>query len=231
MNRKRQTQNEVEYQEIIAEAKEGSYHPIRFSRVKYRDNPHTLVDIRIFQRGYDDDDNEVFFPTKKGFQFLETEFSKVVRNWTILPSSYVHPDVMDRSFELLAKRQFESAVLQAFKCIEIRIREKTGFPKDEVGVRLIRKAFDPLSGPLADPSLPVAEREAEANYVAGAYGFYKNPCSHRNVEMEFLEAFERIVIASNILKIVEAAAQNRSSDDGIASKTPKRAAARSRHIV
>ena len=50
-----------------------------------------------------------------------------------------------------------------------------------------------------------------ANYIAGAYGFYKNPCSHRDVEMEFLEAFERIVIASNILKLVETAPLNELS--------------------
>ena len=204
----KKSKENIEYQEIIAEAKAGSYQPIRFSRIKYKDNPNTLIDIRIFQRGYDEEENEVFFPTKKGFQFLESEFKKVVKSWTILPSSYVHPDVMDKSFKLLAKRQFESAVLQAFKCIEIRIRKKTGFSKDEVGIKLIRKAFDPNKGILANQSLPIAEREAMANYIAGAYGFYKNPCSHRDVEMEFLEAFERIVIASNILKLVETAPLN-----------------------
>ena len=204
----KKSKENIEYQEIIAEAKAGSYQPIRFSRIKYNDNPNTLIDIRIFQRGYDEEENEVFFPTKKGFQFLESEFKKVVKSWTILPSSYVHPDVMDKSFKLLAKRQFESAVLQAFKCIEIRIRKKTGFSKDEVGIKLIRKAFDPNKGILANQSIPIAEREAMANYIAGAYGFYKNPCSHRDVEMEFLEAFERIVIASNILKLVETAPLN-----------------------
>jgi hypothetical protein len=31
----------------------------------------------------------------------------------------------------------------------------------------------------------------------------KNPCSHRDVKMSFYEAFEKIVVASNILKIIE----------------------------
>ena len=198
----------IEYQEIIAEAKAGSYRPIRFSRIKYKDNPNPLIDIRVFQRGYDDEGEEAYFPTKSGFQFPESEFTKVVKTWTILPSSYVHREVMDKSFELLAKRQFESAVLQAFKCVEIRIREKSGSSADDVGVKLIRRAFDPKTGVLTNMSLPVAEREALSNYVAGAYGLYKNPCSHRDVEMEFLEAFERIVIASNILKLVEDAPSN-----------------------
>jgi hypothetical protein len=51
-----------------------------------------------------------------------------------------------------------------------------------------------------------------ANYIAGGYGLYKNPCSHREVEMEFLDAFERIVVASNILKMVEAAPINKTKE-------------------
>lgn len=198
-------EEKIEYQQIIGEAKTGSFHPVRFSRVKYKNNDTKFIDIRVYQRGYDDDGEDVYFPTKTGFQFEEKEFEKVVKSWTITPSEYVHPDVMDKSFELLANRQFESAVLQAFKCIEICIRKKANLSQDDYGVKLIRKAFDPQNGALTNYSLPVSEREAMSNFIAGAYGVYKNPCSHRDVEMEFYDAFERIVVASKILKIVEGA--------------------------
>lgn len=56
--------------------------------------------------------------------------------------------------------------------------------------------------------LPKAEREAFSNYIAGAYGFYKNPCSHRDIELALITAFERLVVASDLLKIVESAALN-----------------------
>lgn len=204
-------EEKIEYQEIIGEAKAGSYQPVRFSRVKYKHNDATFIDIRMYQRGYDDEGEEVYYPTKKGFQFPESEFEKVVRSWTITPSAYVHPDVMDKCFDFLAKRQFESAVLQAFKCIEVSIREKGNFSNEDYGVPLIRKAFNPKTGVLANFDLPIAEREALANFVAGAYGLYKNPCSHRDVKMEFYDAFERIVIASKILKIVEEAPCNVTS--------------------
>ena len=198
----------IEFQEIIAEANEGGYQPVRFTRIKYKNNPMVFIDIRVFQRGYshsEDDDGEeyAYYPTKKGFQIPEREFGKVIKRWTIIPSAYMHPDIMDRSFELMAKRQFESAVLQAYKCIEIKIREITNSSKDEYGVRLIRKSFDPQKGKLTNFDLPVGEREALSNYIAGAYGLYKNPCSHRDVKMSFYEAFEKIVVASNILKIIE----------------------------
>lgn len=198
-------EEKIEYQNILGEAKAGSYHPVRFSRVKYKDNPVTFIDIRMYQRGYDDDGEEAYFPTKTGFQFPESEFEKVVRNWTTTPSACIHPDVMDKSFELLANRQFESAVLQAFKCIEVYIRKKAKLSDDHYGVKLIRKAFDAQKGALTNFNLPVSEREALCHFIAGAYGLYKNPCSHRETQMDFDDAFERIVVASKILKVVEQA--------------------------
>ncbi|MCK0114925.1 TIGR02391 family protein [Gelidibacter sp. F63206] len=103
----------------------------------------------------------------------------------------------------MEKQEYESAVLMAFKTIEISIRDKINAEPDEVGVRLIRKAFHPDNGPLTDFDLPKSEREAFAHYIAGAFGYYKNPCSHRDVELDFVEAFERIVVASDLLKKVE----------------------------
>jgi Protein of unknown function (Hypoth_ymh) len=75
----------------------------------------------------------------------------------------------------------------------------------DIGLNLIRRAFHPENGPLTNMSLPKAEREALCHYLAGAFGYYKNPCSHRDVDMDFLSAFERIVVASDLLKIVERA--------------------------
>jgi len=59
------------------------------------------------------------------------------------------------------------------------------------------------SGPLTDHAFPKAERETFCNYMAGAFGYYKNPCSHRDIDMDFISAFERIVVASDLLKVIE----------------------------
>jgi uncharacterized protein (TIGR02391 family) len=125
-----------------------------------------------------------------------------------MPETYVHPLIVKKSFSLLNEGQFESAVLQAFKTIETRIREKINATPEEYGVKLIRRAFNPESGPLADYELPKAEREAFCNYIAGAFGFYKNPCSHRDIELDFISAFDRIVVASDLLKAIESAKLN-----------------------
>ena len=205
---KSEIEAKIEYQEIIGEAKPGDYQPIRFTRIKYKASPETHIDIRQFQRGYDDIGEEVFYPTKKGFRFAEREFRRVVREYALMPESYVHPLIVKRSFELLSDGHFESAVLQAFKQIETLIRREIGASAEEVGVKLLRKAFHPTDGPLTDMNLPRAEQEAFSNYISGAFGYYKNPCSHRDVDMDFVSAFDRIVVASDLLKIVDSAVAN-----------------------
>jgi len=204
-SRKSEIEAKIEFQEIIGEANPGGYQPIRFTRVKYKASPETHIDIRRYQRGYDDGDETEYFPTKLGVRFLEREFRRVVREYALMPETYVHPLIVKRSFKLLHSGQFESAVMQAFKTIETRIREGIGADAEEIGVRLIRRAFHPENGPLTDLSLPSGERESLCNYAAGAFGYYKNPCSHRDVEMDFISAFDRIVVASDLLKTIDKA--------------------------
>ena len=205
---KSEIEAKIEYQEVIGEANAGGYQHVRFTRIKYKASPTAHIDIRQFQRGYDDEGEEAFFPTKKGFRFPEREFRRVVKEYALMPETYVHPLIVKKSFSLLNEGQFESAVLQAFKTIETRIRERINASQEEYGIRLIRKAFNTASGPLTDHELPKAEREAFCNYIAGAFGFYKNPCSHRDIELDFISAFDRIVVASDLLKAIESAKLN-----------------------
>lgn len=193
----------IEYQEVIGEANPGGYQPIRFTRIKYKASNETHIDIRKFQRAYDDEGEDVFHPTKMGLRFAEREFGRVIKEYILTPKTYVHPKIIDKSFKLLNSQEFESAVLQAFKCIETEIRKKTEADPEEIGVKLIRKAYNPENGNLTDYNLPISEREAFAHYIAGAFGFYKNPCSHRDIELDFLTAFDRIVVASDLLKLID----------------------------
>lgn len=201
--RRAEIEAKIEYEEVIGDAKPGDYQSIRFSRVKYKASPETHIDIRKFQRAYDDDGDEVYYPTRSGFRFLEREFRRVVKSYTLMPETFVHPRIVAGCFDLLNSGQYESAVLQAFKATETMIRDKVGASADEVGVRLIRRALNPEDGPLTDETLPKAEREALCNYVAGAFGYYKNPVSHREVQMDYAAAFDRILVARDLLKIVE----------------------------
>lgn len=204
---KAEIEAKIEYQKNIGDANKGGFQPIRFTRIKYKSSSETHIDIRKYQRAPGDnekDDNEdIFYPTKYGFRFPEREFVRVIKEYTLMPQTYVHPDILKKSFKLLENEQYESAVLQAFKCIETKIRKMTSSDAEDVGIKLIRKAFHPETGKLTDYDLPISEREAFSNYASGAFGYYKNPCSHRDVELDYLSAFSRIVVASDLLKAIE----------------------------
>lgn len=193
----------VEKRTLLFDTRPGSYRTIRVTRVKYKDNAEPMIDIRQFQRGYCDDGEEAYFPTKAGFQMAEREYRRSVEAYALTPGQFVHPSIAAKTFAQLEEGDFDGAVLKAFRTVEIEVRKKSGAPSEAVGVDLVRRAFNPDRGPLTDPKLPTAEREALCHYLAGAIGYYKNPCSHRDVEMDFLEAFHRIVVASDILRIVD----------------------------
>ena len=193
----------IEYQELIGEANQGGYQPVRFSRLKFKASPETHIDIRKYQRAYDDEGDSVFYPTKIGFRIREREFVKTLGKYALMPEAYVHPRIIKKSYGLMKDGQYESAVFQAFKAVETVLRSKIKADPDRVGTSLIREAFHPEKGPLANHDLPKSEREALCNYIAGAFGYYKNPCSHRDVDMDLISAFHRLVVASDLLRIID----------------------------
>ncbi len=205
---KTEIEAKIEYQEGIGEANSGGYQEIRFSRVKYKASPTAHIDIRRFQRGYDDDGDEKYFPTKVGFQFPETDFRRIVKKYAITPESYVHPMLIKKCFTLLKSGEFDSAVMQAFKAIEVFTREKIEAPNDMFGERLLKKAFNPEGGILTNMNLPKSERHAFLNYITGAFSYYRNSSAHRDVELDFVSAFDRIAVASDLIKAIEDTEKN-----------------------
>ncbi len=95
--------------------------------------------------------------------------------------------------------EYETAVFQAFKEVEVLVRYTGGYASTDLGVDLMRKAFNKDNGPLTDMSTPVSEREALAHLFAGAIGSYKNPSSHRHVKIDAEEAVEMIILASHLM--------------------------------
>ncbi len=146
---------------------------------------------------------EWVFVTRRGHQAATPEALKAYRRGLLLPKRVLQPAIAQKIWATFLRGDYDTAVFQAFKEVEVSVREVGAYPPEDIGVPLMRKAFAAGSGHLADHKAPLAEQEALAHLFAGAIGSYKNPHSHRNVTIGAEEAFEMIVLASHLLGIVD----------------------------
>jgi uncharacterized protein (TIGR02391 family) len=129
----------------------------------------------------------------------------------LLPKGQLHSLIATKVYPAYLRGEYDTAVFQAFREVEVAVRAAGKYPSEAVGTKLMRDAFRPAdpsnpnvkSGPLTDVALPVAEQEGMSNLFAGAISLYKNPQSHRNVPTEAADAAEIIVFASHLLGMVD----------------------------
>jgi uncharacterized protein (TIGR02391 family) len=107
----------------------------------------------------------------------------------ILRREALNPAIQDDVWSLFQRGKFDTAVFEAMKAVEVGVRTASGFPNELVGVKLMRAAFHPETGPLADSAVESGERHARSELFSGTIGSYKNPQSHRHVALSDPEAY------------------------------------------
>lgn len=135
----------------------------------------------------------------------ETDFARYVKGRS-LPRELLHPKLGAKVWLAYMKGDFDVAVFLAMKVVEVAVRDASGLDNSLVGKKLMQEAFR-SNGPLADPSAEGGEQVARMELFSGAMGSFKNPQSHRDVDLDDpQEAMEIVLFANYLLRIVDARA-------------------------
>lgn len=148
-------------------------------------------------------DGDWRYVTKKGFKYRKRTDLETYRKGYLLRRETLDQNLFDNVYNLFIRGDYDTAVFRAYKEVEVRVREKAGLPDNLLGRDLMRTAFHPETGPLADKDALSAERQATSDLFAGSIGLFKNPSSHRRVNYDdAAEAAEMILFANHLLRIV-----------------------------
>lgn len=129
----------------------------------------------------------------------------------MLPKDALHPRLANAVWMAFMRGEFDVAVFQAMKAVEVAVHNSSGI--DAIGVPLMRAAFGPKGGALTDANADAGEQVARMELFAGAIGSYKNPQSHRDVDLQDpMEAIEIILLANHLLKIVDSRSRANSAE-------------------
>lgn len=142
--------------------------------------------------------------TRRGRELLKPGALREWRKGGILPTGLLQPALVEKVNHLFLRGDFDTAVFQAFKEVEVAARAAGKFGDEVLGRDLMLQAFRPQSGPLALPAdRPKGELEADQFLFAGAIGHAKNPASHRTVGLDAKDAARLIVFASYLLEVID----------------------------
>ncbi len=145
------------------------------------------------------------YVTRRGQKVADPgDLDEFRRRRLLLDCGTLHAQLQKSVVPLFIQGNYDTAVFQAYKEVEVAVRSKSGLPPALVGVDLMRKAFGtgPPVGLLRDPNAVAGEATAKMELYAGAIGLFKNPGSHRTVVLTAEAASEMIVAANLLLRLL-----------------------------
>ena len=144
-----------------------------------------------------------YFVTRRGKKIETLEDFEAYRKADLLRKHQLHSIIAEKVWSIFAQGSYGTAVLEAFRQVEVAVRKAGNYAENDRGTDLMRNAFNIDNGNLTDKTRLPAVRQAMSDLFSGAIGLYKNPSSHHDVEFTPEEAAEIIVFASHLLRIVD----------------------------
>jgi sugar (pentulose or hexulose) kinase len=132
------------------------------------------------------------------------------------PKELLHPVIREKSWRAIvnssnagAEDELADAVRSAFAVLEEAVRTAGGFTRNDSGAPLMRDAFNVDKGPIRDRDMsrPQPEREALGHLFAGAYSRFRHTVAHGTPRIELTDAQDQLLLASHLLRIVDAQRQ------------------------
>lgn len=115
----------------------------------------------------------------------------------------LHPAIRSYCWDLYTVGNYDNAVLNATKLLEIQVRDRAHLPLTMVGVDVMNQAFRGRNPPLHYGQVD-AEQEGLAELLRGMIRIFKNPQSHRIVGMQNkTECLSVLLLCSTLLYIVD----------------------------
>jgi uncharacterized protein (TIGR02391 family) len=144
-----------------------------------------------------------FFVTRRGREAAQSrEAFERGRKAAQFPATMLHEELRGAAYDALVRGNFQQAVAEAFRVVEVKVRNAAGV--EGVGAALMRAAFHEDTGPLRSDVPDRGERQALPHLFAGAFGWVRNPASHRDVPMDDVtHAIEQLMLASLLLRVAD----------------------------
>lgn len=124
-------------------------------------------------------------------------------NTSITAECILHPDIYEKCWSLYTLGDYDNAILNATKAIEVAVRKKSGLPDHLAGTAIMGQAFG-SDNPKLLYSAVKSEQDGMMSLLKGIIGVYKNPQSHRFVGIEDKsECLGIILMCSNLLYAID----------------------------
>lgn len=158
----------------------------------------------------DQNSSEAIFISRRGRELLArgTRWLRAVERLDV----ELTPELEFTARPQFLRGDFEAAAFIATKEVEVAVRAAAGLSDSWIGIKLMQEAFKPpkdpsnlnAAGPLWTVGSDPGEAVATMELFKGAIGLFKNPASHRRVDLtDPTEAAEIVLLADLLLRLLK----------------------------